>query len=227
MQISDVEQRLSFLDTEHRRERADLDRLRGQAQSQATTLTALSQRFAELVTEVQATQSRLADLETFQDSLTNLRTELLGLVEAESHRTRASVERLQGDDQAASLRDEDLAQRVQAVRTDLDRAVLDVADLRKNDTGHASGVTSLAQQVQEMRADLDRAAAEVTDLRKNDTVHATGLTALAKQVQGATDSTLSLARQTQTLGAADGQHSERLTALADQVQTLFDDVRAI
>ena len=130
MQITDVEQRLSFLDTEHRRERADLDRLRSQAQSQASALDHLGQRFAELVSEVQATQARLAELETFEDSLTNLRAELVGLIEAEDQRTRVSVERLQEDHQAAALRDEDLAQRAQGLRGDLDRTTLDVADLR-------------------------------------------------------------------------------------------------
>ena len=226
MQISDVEQRLAFLDTEHRRERADLDRLRGQAQSQAHSLDALARRFVELTTEVQATQARLAEMETFQDSLTNLRAELLGLIEAEGQRTRVSLERLQGDDSAAALRDEDLGQRVQGLRVDVDRAVLDVTDLRKSDTGHQAGLTALGQHVQSLRADVDRAVLDVTDLRKSDTGQAANLTALAKQVQTATDAALSLARQTQTLGAADTQHSERLTALADQVQALFDDVQA-
>ncbi|MCW5853038.1 MAG: hypothetical protein KIT87_23425 [Anaerolineae bacterium] len=187
MQISDVEQRLTFLDTEHRRERADLDRLRGQAQTQASALDHLARQFAELVTDVQATQAQLAEIETFQASLTNLRTELMGLIEAEGRRARASVERLQEDDSAAALRDEDLAQRVQGLRTDLDRTTLDLADVRKNDSGQAAALTALARQAQtavEATVSLTR---QTQALGAVDAQHSERLTSLADQVQGLFD----------------------------------------
>lgn len=226
MQITDVEQRLTFLDTEHRRERADLDRLRGQAQTQASALDHLSRQFSELVTDVQATQARLTELETFQDALTNLRTELMGLIEAESRRARTSVDRLQEDDSAAALRDEDLAQRVQGLRADLDRTTLDVADLRKNDTGHATALTALAKQTQAAADATVNLTRQTQALSAVDTQHSERLTSLADQVLGLFDTVKATQNRVEGLQPRIETHTTETASLYRLVQGLEERLTA-
>ena len=226
MQITDVEQRLTFLDTEHRRERADLDRLRGQAQTQASALDHLGRQFSELVTDVQATQARLTELETFQDALTNLRTELMGLIEAESRRARTSVDRLQEDDSAAALRDEDLAQRVQGLRADLDRTTLDVADLRKNDTGHATALTALAKQTQAAADATVNLTRQAQALSAVDTQHSERLTSLADQVLGLFDTVKATQNRVEGLQPRIETHTTETASLYRLVQGLEERLTA-
>ena len=63
MEITDVEQRLAFLDEAQRRERAATERLRAQASAQAAELKAATDALAAVTADLKTAQARLARLE--------------------------------------------------------------------------------------------------------------------------------------------------------------------
>src|SRR3954451_1651478 len=141
MQITDVEQRLTFLDDEHRRERADIDRLRAKTTTQAAELKNLSELFAQLVDDLGATQARLSSLDTLEKSLALLRAELVELIGRQETQTRTDIERLKSEDGTVLKRTEVLEKQIQSISDRATTAVRQTRELLTTDNQHNDRLT--------------------------------------------------------------------------------------
>lgn len=154
MEITDVEQRLAFLDEAQRRERAATERLRGQAASQAAELKTVTEALAQVTAELKATQARLTRFESIDITLTQMRAEVAGLIENQGVQAKTEIGRLRDTDATGQAQLEGLAKLVQGLEERMTSARATTVELRDRLARQDVALGELSRSLQGLRADL-------------------------------------------------------------------------
>lgn len=130
MDIAQLAQMVSWLDEEHRRDRAEIARLQQRIEAQSADIIEQARRIQDLEARIAATQGHLGRFNQIEQSITNAKVELAALVErAEDARsqTQREVERARLSDR------EVLSREISEVRRELPRIsrVEEAIDLRE------------------------------------------------------------------------------------------------
>ncbi len=154
MEITDVEQRLAFLDEAQRREHAAMERLRAQATTQAAELKAATEALAAVTADLKTAQARLARLETIDITLTQMRAEMAGLVEHQEAQAKTEISRLRDTDATGQAQVEALARLVQGLEERMTSTHAAGIELRERLARQDVVLSELNRSLQALRVDL-------------------------------------------------------------------------
>lgn len=118
MDLTQLAQMVTWLDEEHRRDRAEIARLQQRIEAQSADIIEQARRIQELEGRLAGTQAQLTRFNQIEQSIQNTKTELVGLVE------RAYEERVAGQRELERARMSDremLSREVSEVRRELPR----------------------------------------------------------------------------------------------------------
>jgi chromosome segregation ATPase len=118
MDLTQLAQMVTWLDEEHRRDRAEIARLQQRIEAQSADIIEQARRIQELEGRLAGTQAQLTRFNQIEQSIQNTKTELVGLVE------RAYEERVAGQRELERSRMSDremLSREVSEVRRELPR----------------------------------------------------------------------------------------------------------
>jgi chromosome segregation ATPase len=118
MDLTQLAQMVTWLDEEHRRDRAEIARLQQRIEAQSADVVEQARRIQELEGRLAATQSQLTRFNQLEQSIQNTKTELVSLVE------RAYEERVSGQRELERARMGDremLSREISEVRRELPR----------------------------------------------------------------------------------------------------------
>lgn len=118
MDLTQLAQMVTWLDEEHRRDRAEIARLQQRIEAQSADIIEQARRIQELEGRLAGTQAQLTRFNQIEQSIQNTKTELVGLVE------RAYEERVSGQRELERARMSDremLSREVSEVRRELPR----------------------------------------------------------------------------------------------------------
>src|SRR6476659_7421972 len=90
MDLTQLAQMVTWLDEEHRRDRAEIARLQQRIEAQSADIIEQARRVQDLEGRLAGTQAQLTRFNQIEQSITNTKSELVGLVE------RAYEERVAG-----------------------------------------------------------------------------------------------------------------------------------
>ena len=118
MDLTQLSQMVTWLDEEHRRDRAEIARLQQRIEAQSSDIIEQARRIQELEGRLAGTQAQLTRFNQVDQAITNTKNELVGLVE------RAYEERVSGQRELERARMGDremLGREISEVRRELPR----------------------------------------------------------------------------------------------------------
>ncbi|MFQ6057875.1 MAG: hypothetical protein ACE5MB_03215 [Anaerolineae bacterium] len=184
MDLSEATQLLTWLDEEHRRDKAQLAELQQQAEARAAEILDLTKRLEDLEGRLASTQAQLVKFPQIEEALQQLKGEIVGLLEEQEAKRQQAEETLRqrAEEQAADLTG--LAKGLQEVKDELARAQAQLAQLPPRLDAQATQTAGVAKALQGLQEGLTKAQARTVELGQRIADQAEQFTNLARELQG-------------------------------------------
>lgn len=192
MDIAQLAQMVSWLDEEHRRDRAEIARLQQRIEAQSADVIEQARRIQELEARLAATQGHLTKFNQIEASIQNAKSELSGLVErAEEARSQAGrdVERSRLSDREA------LSREISEVRRELPR----IARLEESLDIRAVEDQRLAELIMGVRNQIGGLAKEIEERTRQIPFLAEQRTSDTKRIAQLQQETVELFKRTEAV----------------------------